>query len=158
MIVNGEWLNEFRIEKYRSTKAKVRINPDFLRRGCLKNKANFRMGRMSLSIYMIGDYEDLWAMRRRKNKPNSKPIKANFINLSTTKWVDRKSEIRGRMGDTTEGLVDGRLMSLPFCFRSFVLCPGAGSENPSREPAHEPDEVYISSFFRIRLVIRYSYK
>jgi len=59
MIVNGEWLNEFRIEKYRSTKAKVRINPDFLRRGCLKNKANIRMGRMSLSVYMIGDYEEL---------------------------------------------------------------------------------------------------
>jgi len=36
------------------------------------------MGRMSLSIYMKGDYEDFQALRRRKNKPNSKPIKANL--------------------------------------------------------------------------------
>ena len=62
---------------------------------------------MSLSIYMKGDYEEFQALRRRKNKPNSKPIKSNFINLSTTKRVDRKSEIRDRLGDTTERLVDG---------------------------------------------------
>ena len=36
------------------------------------------MGRMSLSIYMKGDYEDFHALRRQKNKPNSKPIKANL--------------------------------------------------------------------------------
>jgi hypothetical protein len=107
---------------------------------------------------MKGIYEELQALRRRKNKANSKPIKPNFINLSTTKWVDRKSEIRGRMGDTTERLVDGRLVPRFFCFRSFALCPGAGSENPSREPAYKPDGVYILSFFRIRLVIRCSSK
>ena len=62
---------------------------------------------MSLSIYMKGDYEEYQDLRRLKNKPNSKPIKPNFTNLSTTKWVGRKSEIRGRMGDPTERLVDG---------------------------------------------------
>ena len=37
------------------------------------------MGRMSLSIYMKGDYEDLCGFGLRKNKANSKPNKANFI-------------------------------------------------------------------------------
>jgi len=32
---------------------------------------------MSLSVYMKGDYEEFHALRRRKNKPNSKPNKAN---------------------------------------------------------------------------------
>ena len=33
---------------------------------------------MTLSIYMKGDYEELHTFRRRKNKPNSKPNKANL--------------------------------------------------------------------------------
>jgi len=33
---------------------------------------------MSVSLYMKGDYEDFHALRRRKNKPNSKPIKPNL--------------------------------------------------------------------------------
>jgi len=37
------------------------------------------MGKMSLSTYMKGDYEDFHALRRRKNKANSKPNKANII-------------------------------------------------------------------------------
>jgi len=32
------------------------------------------MGKMSLSVYMKGDYEEFHALRRRKNKANSKPI------------------------------------------------------------------------------------
>jgi len=32
------------------------------------------MGRMSVSIYMKGDYEEFHALRQRKNKANSKPI------------------------------------------------------------------------------------
>jgi len=32
------------------------------------------MAKMSLSIYMKGDYEEFHALRRRKNKANSKPI------------------------------------------------------------------------------------
>jgi len=36
------------------------------------------MGKMSLSIYMKGDYEEFYALRRRKNKPNTKPNKANL--------------------------------------------------------------------------------
>ncbi len=36
------------------------------------------MGRKSLSVYMKGYYEDFHAFGRRKNKPNSKPIKANM--------------------------------------------------------------------------------
>ncbi len=40
------------------------------------------MAKMSLSIYMKGDYEEFHALRRRKNKANSKPIKANLRILS----------------------------------------------------------------------------
>jgi len=32
------------------------------------------MGKMSVSIYMKSDYEDFYALDRRKNKPNSNPI------------------------------------------------------------------------------------
>jgi len=37
------------------------------------------MGKMSISISMKGDYEEFYALGRRKNKANSKPNKANFI-------------------------------------------------------------------------------
>ena len=43
---------------------------------------------MSLSIYMKGDYEEFHALRRQKNKANSKPNKANMPAFG---W---KSEIR----------------------------------------------------------------
>ena len=36
--------------------------------GIWKNKANLRMGRMSLSAYIKGDYEEFHALRRRENK------------------------------------------------------------------------------------------
>jgi len=36
------------------------------------------MGKMSLSVYMKGRYEEFYALGRRKNKANSKPNKANF--------------------------------------------------------------------------------
>jgi len=32
------------------------------------------MGKMTLSVYMKGDYEEFHALRQRKNKANSKPI------------------------------------------------------------------------------------
>ncbi len=38
---------------------------------------------MCLSIYMEGDYEDFHALRRRKNKANSKP---NKLVLSSVEW------------------------------------------------------------------------
>jgi len=39
------------------------------------------MGRMSLSIYMKGYYEDFYGFGRRKNKANSKPNKANLFRI-----------------------------------------------------------------------------
>jgi len=33
------------------------------------------MGKMSLCVYMKGDYEEFYALGRRKNKANSKPIR-----------------------------------------------------------------------------------
>ena len=41
------------------------------------------MGGMSVSIYMKGNYEELHALGRRKNKPNSKP---NKLVLSRVEW------------------------------------------------------------------------
>ncbi len=35
------------------------------------------MGKMSVSIYKKGEYEDFHTLGRRKNKANSKPNKAN---------------------------------------------------------------------------------
>jgi hypothetical protein len=40
-----------------------------------------RKGKMSVSIYMKGDYEDFQAFGRRKNKANSKPNKANLFRI-----------------------------------------------------------------------------
>src|SRR4030042_3495464 len=40
----------------------------------LKKQSQFLRGRKTLSIYMKGDYEELHALKRRKNKANSKPI------------------------------------------------------------------------------------
>jgi len=34
---------------------------------------------MNAKSYMKGDYEEFQALRRQKNKPNSKPNKANII-------------------------------------------------------------------------------
>ena len=36
------------------------------------------MGKMSVSFYIKGYYEDFHALGRRKNKPNSKPNKPNL--------------------------------------------------------------------------------
>ena len=44
-----------------------------------KNKANFKTDEMSVSIYMKGRYEGKPEIWLKKNKANSKPIKANFI-------------------------------------------------------------------------------
>jgi len=52
------------------------------------------MGGMSLSIYIKGDYEHFHAFGRRKNKPNSKPNKANLPAFG------RKSEARSSKSET----------------------------------------------------------
>jgi len=36
------------------------------------------MGKMSVSIYIKGDYEVFHALGRRKNKPNSNPIQSQY--------------------------------------------------------------------------------
>jgi len=46
------------------------------------------MGKMDISVYMKGDYEDIYGFVRRENKANSKPNKANMPAF------DRKSEAR----------------------------------------------------------------
>ena len=38
-----------------------------------------RKGKMGVSIYMKGVYEDFYALKAAKNKANSKPNKPNLI-------------------------------------------------------------------------------
>jgi hypothetical protein len=47
------------------------------------------MGRMSVSIYMKGDYEEMAATCAWKNKPNSKP---NYISPRRTPGPQSKKE------------------------------------------------------------------
>jgi hypothetical protein len=44
----------------------------------LKKQSQFSGGETGISIYMKGTYEEIIAVWARKNKPNSKPNKANF--------------------------------------------------------------------------------
>jgi len=44
----------------------------------MQNKANFKKSQMSLSSYILRDYGDKSDWTLSKNKPNSKPIKANL--------------------------------------------------------------------------------
>jgi len=43
----------------------------------MQNKPNLLKGKMSASVYIKGYYKDFQLFRRRENKPNSKPNKAN---------------------------------------------------------------------------------
>ena len=49
----------------------------------LKKKTNLQKGKMSLSVYTKGDYEEFCGFGRRKNKANSKP---NKLVLSVVEW------------------------------------------------------------------------
>ena len=44
----------------------------------MQNKPNFRKSQMNANIYYIKAYNNETAFRRRKNKPNSNPIKPNL--------------------------------------------------------------------------------
>ncbi len=56
----------------------------------MQNKPNFRKPKMNLNTYYTKSYNNEPAFRRRKNKPNSNPIKPNFrkaqmnVNLTLT--------------------------------------------------------------------------
>ena len=57
----------------------------------MQNKPNFRKAKMNVNIYYTKAYNNETAFRRRKNKPNSNPIKPNLrkakmnVNLTLTK-------------------------------------------------------------------------
>ena len=87
MFVNGEWLNEFRIEKYRSTKAKVTtFNQDLTesKSGAspwlivyLKKQTQFEKGQNDVILVITMVYEDLGGRMQRKNKANCWPLAGN---------------------------------------------------------------------------------
>jgi len=59
----------------------------------LKKQSQFSKIRIGVSIYMKGYYEEFNALGRRKNKANSKPIKAN---LADPKGVEQRPAEDGR--------------------------------------------------------------
>jgi hypothetical protein len=44
----------------------------------MQNKANFKIGKMNISISIIRGYENKYNWTLSENKPKTKPIKANF--------------------------------------------------------------------------------
>ena len=52
---------------------------------------------MTLSQYKQWFMDDYVGQRLNKNKANSKPNKANYINITTPKGVERMSEMIGKM-------------------------------------------------------------
>jgi len=50
------------------------------------------MGKMDISVYMKGDYEDIYGFGRRENKANSKPNKANLSSPPDFLGVERLFE------------------------------------------------------------------
>jgi len=44
----------------------------------MQNKANLLDAQMNVTSFITKYYENKWQRRVRKNKPNSKPIKANL--------------------------------------------------------------------------------
>jgi hypothetical protein len=68
----------------------------------MQNKANFRKAKMNINIYYTKSYNNETAFRRRKNKPNSNPIKPNSqkakmnVNLTLTKDYRKNDDITVR--------------------------------------------------------------
>ena len=60
--------------------AKRQATKDYVRnyKQKMQNKPNFRNTQMNVTSFGKRDYDDLAALRLRKNKPNSKPNKPNF--------------------------------------------------------------------------------
>jgi hypothetical protein len=64
----------------------------------MQNKPNLLDAQMNASVYYTKIYNNETAFRRRKNKPNSNPIKPNFqkakmnVNLTLTKDYRKKDD------------------------------------------------------------------
>ncbi len=57
----------------------MRVNPEVLRRGYLKKQSQFPKGQNDVKSILVMVYGDCDGPRRRKNKANSKPNKANLL-------------------------------------------------------------------------------
>jgi hypothetical protein len=62
----------------------------------MQNKANLPDTQINVKAFRATDYDDFPAMRLRKNKANSKPIKANFRGPQTRRnlveWARNSAE------------------------------------------------------------------
>ncbi len=64
----------------------------------MQNKPNFKDAQMNVNIYYTKAYNNETAFMRRKNKPNSNPIKPNLkrakmnVNLTLTKDYRKKDD------------------------------------------------------------------
>ena len=57
----------------------------------MQNKANFRKSQMNVNPYNTTDYENISDWTLGENKPNSKPIKANFhFTAENTEYAEKK--------------------------------------------------------------------
>jgi hypothetical protein len=73
----------------------------------MQNKANFRKAQMNATPCRTRDYDDLSAMRLRKNKANSKPIKANLWIIRANSWpASGVSSAKNKKTDYLELIID----------------------------------------------------
>jgi len=81
--------------QFKANQSQSYLAPRFIwgLKGDLKKQSQFWKIRIGVSIYKKGYYEEFHALRRRKNKPNSKPIKAN---LADPKGVEQRPADDGR--------------------------------------------------------------
>jgi len=63
------------------------------------------LGEIDTKSYMKGDYEEFQALRRQKNKPNSKPNKANMPAYG------RKFEARSSKSETRRKVLNDKAQS-----------------------------------------------
>jgi len=69
-------------------------------RVCLKKQSQFAKGKNDVKSLLTMIYGDFGVLRRRKNKPNSKPNKANLPTFGWKTEASRKEEF-------IAGLLDG---------------------------------------------------
>ena len=79
------------------------VNPEFLRSGYLKKQSQFRKGKMNTKLVNKRVYEENRCFGSKKNKANSKPIKANFNIPPIIKGV----EVRKGVSDKAQLLALG---------------------------------------------------
>jgi hypothetical protein len=145
----------------------------------MQNKPNLLDAQMNASVYYTKIYNNETAFRRRKNKPNSNPIKPNFqkaqmnVNLTLTKdyrkkddFAVRKNKPNFRNGQNERKLTYNKRLQKKRCFRSPknkpnqsqfqkpISAPKEWQENKAVMVTHRRHE-YQSQILRTRFIRRF---